>query len=29
MGRVVEEGTYDELTRSGGPFSRLVERQLA
>lgn len=28
-GRVVEEGTYDELTQSGGPFSRLAERQLA
>ena len=28
-GRVVEEGTYDELARRGGPFSRLVERQLA
>ena len=28
-GRVVEEGTYDELARRGGPFSRLAERQLA
>lgn len=28
-GRVVEVGTYQELARRGGPFSRLVERQIA
>ncbi|HEX2644839.1 MAG TPA: ATP-binding cassette domain-containing protein, partial [Thermoanaerobaculia bacterium] len=28
-GRVVEEGTYDELLRSGGTFARLAERQIA
>ena len=26
-GRVVEEGTYDDLLRSGGLFTRLVQRQ--
>jgi NHLM bacteriocin system ABC transporter ATP-binding protein len=28
-GRVVEVGTYEELVRRGGPFSRLAERQIA
>ena len=28
-GRVVEEGTYRELVRRGGPFARLAERQIA
>lgn len=28
-GRVVEEGTYQELLRNNGPFARLAERQLA
>jgi len=28
-GRVVEVGTYEELARGGGTFSRLVERQIA
>lgn len=28
-GRVVEEGTYQELIQSGGPFARLAERQIA
>ncbi len=27
-GRVVEAGTYQELAHGGGPFSRLVERQV-
>ena len=26
-GRIVEDGTYDELIGRGGPFSELVERQ--
>jgi ABC-type multidrug transport system fused ATPase/permease subunit len=25
----VEEGTYQELLRQGGPFARLAERQIA
>jgi NHLM bacteriocin system ABC transporter ATP-binding protein len=28
-GRVVEEGTYQELIRNKGPFARLAERQIA
>jgi ATP-binding cassette subfamily C protein len=28
-GRVVEDGTYDELIRRGGSFARLAERQIA
>jgi ATP-binding cassette subfamily C protein len=28
-GRVVEEGTYEDLIRGGGPFARLAERQIA
>jgi NHLM bacteriocin system ABC transporter ATP-binding protein len=28
-GRVVEEGTYQELIRKGGAFARLAERQIA
>ena len=28
-GRVVEEGSYQELLRRGGPFARLAERQIA
>ncbi|HEV2853192.1 MAG TPA: NHLP bacteriocin export ABC transporter permease/ATPase subunit [Thermoanaerobaculia bacterium] len=28
-GRVVEEGTYQDLLRRGGPFTRLAERQIA
>ena len=28
-GRIVEEGTYHDLVRSGGPFARLAERQIA
>lgn len=28
-GRVVEEGTYQDLLRCGGPFARLAERQIA
>ncbi|HVT18280.1 MAG TPA: NHLP bacteriocin export ABC transporter permease/ATPase subunit [Thermoanaerobaculia bacterium] len=28
-GQVVEEGSYGELVRSGGPFARLAERQIA
>jgi ATP-binding cassette subfamily C protein len=28
-GRVVEEGTYQELIRRGGAFARLAERQIA
>lgn len=28
-GRVVESGTYQELVRQGGPFTRLAERQIA
>jgi ATP-binding cassette subfamily C protein len=28
-GRVVEEGSYDELIRRGGTFARLAERQIA
>ncbi|MES1240549.1 MAG: NHLP bacteriocin export ABC transporter permease/ATPase subunit [Acidobacteriota bacterium] len=28
-GRVVEEGSYDELIRLGGTFARLAERQIA
>ncbi|MEA2694313.1 MAG: hypothetical protein QOJ16_3700, partial [Acidobacteriota bacterium] len=28
-GRVVEEGTYEELVRQGGLFARLAERQTA
>ncbi|HEX9944654.1 MAG TPA: NHLP bacteriocin export ABC transporter permease/ATPase subunit [Thermoanaerobaculia bacterium] len=28
-GRVVEEGTFQELLRRGGPFARLAERQIA
>jgi NHLM bacteriocin system ABC transporter ATP-binding protein len=28
-GRVVEEGTYQELLRNNGPFARLAERQIA
>lgn len=27
-GRIVEEGTYQDLARRGGPFARLVERQV-
>ena len=27
-GRIVEEGTYQDLSRRGGPFTRLVERQV-
>ena len=27
-GHVVEEGTYQDLLRSGGPFARLAERQI-
>lgn len=26
-GRIVEDGTYDELIAAGGPFAELVERQ--
>ena len=26
-GRIIEEGTYDELTNKGGFFAELVERQ--
>ena len=26
-GRIVEDGTYDELIEKGGYFARLVERQ--
>jgi ATP-binding cassette subfamily C protein len=28
-GRVVEEGTYQDLLQRGGPFARLAERQIA
>ena len=28
-GRVVEEGTYEELLRRGGVFARLAARQIA
>ncbi|HET9210899.1 MAG TPA: NHLP bacteriocin export ABC transporter permease/ATPase subunit [Thermoanaerobaculia bacterium] len=28
-GRVVEEGSYQDLLRRGGPFARLAERQIA
>ncbi len=28
-GRVLEEGTFEDLLRGGGPFARLAERQIA
>ena len=27
QGRIIEEGTYDELIAKGGAFAKLVERQ--
>ena len=28
-GRIIEEGTYDELMKKGGAFTRLAQRQIA